>query len=83
MGQKQTKDDWKAWHYEIREYSNRPTQGWLRDIAALEAHIKFLREVAPRDNKATDRPCTTAMDYIQRLTERLREIQDYQKMLTA
>lgn len=44
-----TSEDWKQWNAERQRYCLLNTQGFGADIASLEAHIKKLKESAPRD----------------------------------
>ncbi len=44
-----TKDPWQPWHDEMKRYAARETVGITKNLAALEAHIKKLREVCPKD----------------------------------
>ncbi len=69
------KDDWKPWHEEIKRYANRDTEGLTKDLAALEAHIKKLAEVCPKDSAGF--PHTTALIYFNRLQIRLDEVKNY------
>ncbi len=72
---RKTNDDWKPWHNEIKRYAARETEGLNKDLAALEAHIKKLREVAPKDDVGcTD---TTALIYLNRTQNRLDEVKKY------
>ena len=44
-----TKADWQPWHDEIKRFKARETEGLDKDLKALEAHIKKLREICPKD----------------------------------
>ncbi|MBA7632597.1 hypothetical protein ES703_40146 [subsurface metagenome] len=70
-----TKDNWLPWHEEIKRYAKRDTEGLSRDMAALEAHIKKLREVCPKDSAGY--PYTTALIYLNRLQNRLDQAKKY------
>lgn len=59
------KDDWQFWHKAIRQYRERQTEGLIKDLAALEAHIKELQRVAPKI--AENIPHYQAAEYIERL----------------
>ncbi|MBA7621321.1 hypothetical protein ES703_28681 [subsurface metagenome] len=72
---RQTKDDWTAWHEEIRRYAQRETQGLSADLKALEQHIAKLREVCPKDR--AEYPHLTALIYLNRLQIRLDEVKSY------
>jgi len=44
-----TKADWVPWHSERQAFKARESTGFEGDIAALEAHILKLVELAPKD----------------------------------
>ncbi|MBA7663060.1 hypothetical protein ES703_71098 [subsurface metagenome] len=44
-----TKAAWKAWHSERERYRHRDSEGFTKDVDALEAHIQKLVELAPKD----------------------------------
>ena len=69
------KEDWQPWPDEIYCYKKQETQGLDKDLAALEAHIKRLREVAPTDG--TGYPATNALIYLNSLQNRLDEVKSY------
>lgn len=69
------KEDWQAWHEEINRYKNRETEGLTRDLEALEAHIKKLREVAPKDKAGYLQ--TNALIYLNTLQNRLDGVKTY------
>ncbi|GAH93378.1 unnamed protein product [marine sediment metagenome] len=69
------KEDWQAWHDEIKHYAKRETQGLTRDLEALEAHIKKLREVAPKDSAGCRH--TDALSYLNSLQLRLDGVKSY------
>lgn len=75
MGQVLHKGDWQPWHDEIKRYAKRDTQGVTRDLEALEAHIKKLGELAPKD-KAGCRH-TNAIIYLNTLQTRLTSVKSY------
>lgn len=41
--------DWQAWNEERERFRELETQGYEQDMATLEAHIKKLLEIAPKD----------------------------------
>ncbi|GAJ05378.1 unnamed protein product [marine sediment metagenome] len=71
-----TAKDWQPWHDEIKRYARRDTEGLDKDLAALEAHIKKLRAVAPKDS-AGYRLHTNALIYLNTLQTRLDGIKSY------
>lgn len=70
------KEDWQPRHDEIKRYARRDTQGLDKDLAALEAHIKKLREVAPKDGAGISMH-TTALIYLNSLQNRLDGVKGY------
>jgi len=60
---------WKAWNDERQRYSDYDTQGLEADIKALEAHIRVLQEVAPKDKAGW--PDSNALQVIDKLKENL------------
>jgi hypothetical protein len=72
---KPTETDRQPWHEEIKSYANRGTEGLSKDMAALEAHIKKLHEICPKDS--TGFPHTAALIYLNRLQNRLDEVKQY------
>ncbi|MBA7522496.1 hypothetical protein ES705_14615 [subsurface metagenome] len=78
---KTTKDDWSAWHDEIKRYAKRETGGFTADLKALEQHIAKLREVCPKD--VAGYPHTTALIYLSRLQMKLDSIKSYVAGATA
>jgi len=76
MGKVLHKEDWQPWHDEIKHYAKRETQGLTRDLEALEAHIKKLREVAPKDSAGISLH-TTALIYLSSLQNRLDGVKSY------
>ena len=75
MGKVLHKEDWQPWHDEIKLYAKRETEGLDKDLAALEAHIKKLREVAPRD--CADFLQTNALIYLNSLQQRFDGVKSY------
>jgi len=69
------KDDWQPWNDEIRRYTARGTEGLNKDIEALEAHIKKLQEICPKDSAGCR--STEALTYLHSLQLRLDEVRDY------
>ncbi|MBA7607862.1 hypothetical protein ES703_15031 [subsurface metagenome] len=72
---KLTKDDWSAWHDEIKRYAKRETEGFTADLKALEQHIAKLREVAPKDKAGWLH--NTALTYLNQLQMKLDSIKSY------
>ena len=70
-----TKQSWQPWRDEIKRFKARETQGLDKDMAALEAHIKKLRKICPKDSAAY--PYITALIYLNRLQIRLDEVKSY------
>ncbi|GAI67271.1 unnamed protein product [marine sediment metagenome] len=70
-----TKDSWQPWHDEIKSFKARETEGLDKDMAALEAHIKKLREICPKDSAGY--PNTRALAYLNKLQTRLDEVKSY------
>jgi len=60
-----TKKDWVNWHEERERFSVRGTEGFTKDLEALEAHIKKLIEFAPKDDAGW--PVLTALNALQDL----------------
>ena len=67
--------DWRAWDKERRDFQGRDTEGFTRDLLALEAHIKVLAEVAPKDRAGW--PVQTALIHIGRLTSEYNRFKQY------
>jgi len=44
-----TQEEWIKWNNERQRFRELETQGYEQDMANLEAHIKTLTEVAPKD----------------------------------
>ena len=72
---RQTKDSWQPWHDEIKRFRARETKGLDKDLAALEAHIKKLREICPKDSAGY--PTNRALDYLNKLQMRLDGVKSY------
>ncbi|MBA7478135.1 hypothetical protein ES707_13556 [subsurface metagenome] len=70
-----TKDNWSAWHDEIKRYAKRETGGFAADLKALEQHIAKLREVAPKDKAGWLH--NTALTYLNQLQMKLDGIKSY------
>lgn len=45
-----TKDDWELWNKEREAFNSTETEGFTKDLAALEAHIRQLQKLAPKDS---------------------------------
>ncbi|MBA7606768.1 hypothetical protein ES703_13918 [subsurface metagenome] len=69
------KEDWQAWHDEIKRYQQLGTEGLDKDLATLADHIDRLGKVAPKD-KAGGRH-TDALIYLNSLQMRLNAIKSY------
>ena len=69
------KADWEKWHEERERFARRETEGFEGDIKALEAHIKNLREVSPKDSAGY--PVGDALSYIADLERKLSSIKSY------
>ena len=63
--QKEKKGIWEPWHEEVKRYKAKQTEGLTRDMEALEAHIRKLREICPKD--VAGWPHGTALSYLNRL----------------
>jgi len=72
---RQTKDDWKAWDEERKQFAKREPQGFTIEIKALEEHIKKLREICPKDTAGY--PHGTALTELNKLQQRLDEAKRY------
>ncbi|MBA7575500.1 hypothetical protein ES708_17330 [subsurface metagenome] len=70
-----TKDRWQPWTDEIKRFGARETEGLDRDLAALAAHIKKLREICPKD--CAGYPLVRALAYLNKLQMRLDEVKSY------
>ncbi|MBA7524408.1 hypothetical protein ES705_16546 [subsurface metagenome] len=70
-----TKDSWQPWHEEIKRFKARETEGLEKDMAALEAHIKKLREICPTDSAGY--PTNRALDYLNKLQMSLDGVKSY------
>jgi len=70
-----TKNDWQPWHDEIKRFGTRETEGLDKDLKALEAHIKKLREICPKDSAGY--PTTRALTYLNKLQGHLDGVKSY------
>ena len=70
-----TKDNWQPWHDEIKRFKSRETEGLDKDLAALEAHIKKLREICPKDSAGY--PTIRALTYLNKLQMHLDGVKSY------
>jgi len=70
-----TKDDWKAWNEERKQFAKREAQGFTAEIKALEQHIKTLREICPKDTAGY--PTGKALWELNKLQQRLDEVKRY------
>ena len=70
-----TKEAWQPWHDEIKRFGARETEGLDKDLAALEAHIKKLREICPKDGAGY--PPVRALAYLNKLQTRLDGVKSY------
>jgi len=70
-----TKNDWQPWHDEVKRFEARETEGLPKDLQALEAHIKKLREVCPKDSAGY--PTTRALTYLNKLQRHLDGVKSY------
>ena len=59
------KEDWSAWDKERNDYRERETEGFTKDLDALESHIKKLAAVCPKDKAGW--PVLNALTVISRL----------------
>ncbi len=69
------KNNWQPWDDEIKRYRARETEGLDKDLAALEAHIKKLRKICPKDSAG--HPLVRALTYLNKLQKRLDGIKSY------
>ncbi|MBA7477897.1 hypothetical protein ES707_13312 [subsurface metagenome] len=70
-----TKNNWQPWHDEIKRYAAKETEGITKDLAALEAHTKKLREICPKDSAGY--LTTRALTYLNKLQMRLDGVKSY------
>lgn len=68
-----TQQDWELWEKERTYFKARETEGFTKDFAALEAHIKRLQEVAPKDKAGW--PVGQALKVIDQLQRDFHRIQ--------
>lgn len=45
-----TKEDWGPWHLEKGIFAKRDTEGFVKDLQALKAHILKLQAICPKDS---------------------------------
>ncbi len=69
------KDKWQPWHDEIKRFGARETEGLEKGLAALEAHIKELRKICPKDSAGY--PTNRALTYLNKLQMRLDCVRSY------
>lgn len=60
-----TKKDWELWKAERKDFVQRESEGFTKDLAALETHIKAIQEFAPKD--AAGWPVSAALRVIEQL----------------
>ncbi len=70
-----TKDDWKAWDEERKQFAKREAQGFTAEIKTLEQHIAKLREICPKDTAGY--PHTRALMELDKLQQRVDEANRY------
>jgi len=76
-----TKENWQPWHDEIKRYAARETEGMTKELAALEAHIKKLRKICPKDSAGY--PLVRALTYLNKLQMRLDGVKSYLAGVTS
>ncbi len=69
------KDKWQPWRDEIERFKARETEGLDKELKALEAHIKKLREICPKDSAGC--PTNRALDYLNKKQVRLNGVRSY------
>lgn len=69
------KDRWQPWRDEIKRFEARKTEGLDKDLKALEAHIKKLQEICPKDSVGY--PAVRALTYLNKWQMRLDEVRSY------
>lgn len=79
MTQKATPVDWGPWNEERAAFTSRDTQGFSKDLAALEAHIKKLQSICPKDKAGW--PVGLALYHISKLTKQYNSIRNYLQSL--
>lgn len=72
---RQKESSWQPWHDEIKRFGARETEGLEKDLAALAAHIKKLREICPKDSAGY--PLVRALAYLNKLQMRLDGVKSY------
>jgi len=76
-----SKEDWTKWN-EVRNcFQDRDTEGFTKDLEALRAHIKTLRDVSPKDKAGV--PETTALLYLDRLTAEYNRFKNYMESVSS
>ncbi len=70
-----TGDKWQPWYDEIKRFKARETKGLDKDLAALAAHAKKLREICPKDSAGY--PGTRALIYLNKLQIHLDGVKSY------
>jgi len=76
-----TKKNWEKWHEERQRFQTRNPEGFTIDLKALEAHIKKLTEVCPKDK--ADRPVVTALFVLDDLTKDYNRFKSYLRLVEA
>ncbi|MBW8017875.1 MAG: hypothetical protein FVQ82_17025 [Planctomycetes bacterium] len=69
------KDKWQPWRDEIERFKARETEGLDKELKALEAHIKKLREICPKDSAGY--PTNRALAYLNKEQMRLNGAKSY------
>jgi len=59
------KQDWAAWDEERSRFKCRDTEGFIKDLEALEWHIRALQDLCPKDQ--ANFPVSIAMIHINSL----------------
>lgn len=67
--------NWSEWHEERKRFKERETEGFIKDIAALEAHLIKLRQVAPKDKAGVLH--SNAWDYCNKLQKFHDKVMEY------
>jgi len=70
-----TEQDWSEWHKERENFKKRDTEGFTKDMAALGAHIKALRDVCPKDKAGV--PVTAAFLYLDEMVKDYNTFAEY------
>lgn len=75
-----TKDTWEKWNEERDRFNARETMGFSRDLDALEAHIKKLTRVCPKDEAGWPTgKALTVIDSLRRDYDRFKRYLDIAK----